>query len=158
MVKLVKRICLEARYLDSDIMKHILENLKLYTKNECNKTDGYILSVNKILKVINISVSAAKSDIVCTVAFDAEILKPEINSVFKGEVCMIYEKGIFLNVKDKLKVLVTDKSLGDYKFSPDKTIFIKSDKDSIKKGDILSVKITGVQYSKKNYNCFGILC
>lgn len=156
MVLLTKEICIHPSELNNNIKKHILNKLKVILQDNCCEKDGYILSVNKITVINEIKITSANSDIICKVTFEAETLKPEVNTILCGDICMIFDKGIFVNVKNKIKVLIIDKSLSGYVYDNEKSIFIK-DKKILKKGDKVCVKISGVQYSKKNFNCFGLL-
>ena len=151
-----KRICLEPEFLNTNLKKNIFDKLKKTTNNECSKEFGYILNIVKLIKIVDNYVSNASSEIVFEVMFEIETLKPEIDKVFTGEVCMIFGGGIFLNIKNKIKVLIPLTSIKDYKFIQSEKILRKCE-DEIKQGDILNVKITGLKYSKKNYNCFGEL-
>ena len=151
-----KRICLEPEFLNTNLKKNIFDKLKKTTNNECSKEFGYILNIVKLIKIVDNYVSNASSEIVFEVMFEIETLKPEIDKVFTGEVCMIFGGGIFLNIKNKIKVLIPLTSIKDYKFIQSEKILRKCE-DEIKQGDILNVKITGIKYSKKNYNCFGEL-
>lgn len=152
-----KRICLEPEFLNSNLKKNIFDRLKKSTVNECSKEYGYILDIVKLIKIKDNYVSNATSEIVFEVMFEIETLKPEIDKVFTGDVCMIFVGGIFLNIKNKIKVLIPITSMKEYKFDQTNKIFIKKDKTVIKQGDVLNVKITGIKYSKKNYSCFGDL-
>ena len=152
-----KRICLEPEFLDSNFKKNIFDRLKKLTVNECSKEYGYILDIVKLIKIKDNYVSNATSEIVFEVMFEIETLKPEIDKVFTGDVCMIFVGGLFLNIKNKIKVLIPITSMKDYKFDQVDKVFIKKDKTVIKQGDVLNVKITGIKYSKKNYSCFGEL-
>jgi DNA-directed RNA polymerase subunit E'/Rpb7 len=159
MTILTKRICLEPKFMDSKINEHILSKLKKQVENECSKENGYIISINKIIKILEINISSANSDIICIVKFDALTLKPEIGKKVKGKVCMIFDKGIFIDVNNKLKILIPENVITklDYVYNNSKNIFIKSNDSNIKLDDILKVKITGIKYSKNNFSCFGEL-
>ena len=70
---------------------------------------------------------------------------------------MIFSGGIFLCVLDKLKILVPATLLAKYKLDAKTNIYKNrtDDKVTIKKGDVLKVKIVGTKYSKKNFSSFG---
>jgi DNA-directed RNA polymerase subunit E'/Rpb7 len=159
MTILIKKISIEPKCMDNKIISSILTKLKTQVENDCSKENGYILSINKIIKILEVNISSANSDIICTVKFDANILKPEIGKILQGKVCMVFDKGIFIDVHNKLKVLVPESSISKlgYSFNIPKNIFVKDDKDHIKIDDILTVKITGLKYSKKNFSCFADL-
>lgn len=151
-----KRICIEPEFLDSNIEQNIFNKLKKSTVNQCSKEFGYILDIVKLIEIKDNYISNASSEIVFEVMFEIETLKPEIDKIFTGDVCMIFVGGIFLNIKNKIKVLIPITTMKDYKFIQSEKIF-KKDKIVIKQGDVLNVKITGIKYQKKNYNCYGEL-
>jgi DNA-directed RNA polymerase subunit E'/Rpb7 len=122
----------------------------------CTKQHGYIIDVVKVLKIIDNRISAANSDIVFTVKYEAKILKPFVGKEIEGIVCIIFNKGTFINVENKLKILVTSESLKGYTFDSSKNIYINGE-DTIEKEDKLKVRITGVMYSKSKFSCFGEL-
>ena len=158
MTKLIrKRICLEPKHLDQNIYDHLLDKIKVQTENECSKEHGYILNIIKITQLVDNKVSPANSDIVCTVEFEAETMKPEIDKIMKGQVCMILATGILLDINNKLKVLVTSTSLQNYNFKLDKVqmCYINDEKTKLCIDDYIEVKITGVRYSKQKFSCFG---
>lgn len=151
------RICLEPKHLDSNIVKHLLVKIRQQTENACLKEHGYILKVIKIAKIIDNRISSANSDIVFTVSYLCNRLLPIVGKILKGEVCIIFNKGIFIEVCNKMKVLITADKLIGYTFDQAKMIYM-NDKKIIQKGETLSVKLTGVMYSKQSFSSFGELC
>ena len=153
-----KKICLPPESFDKNIKTHIFNKLKQDLENTCSKEYGYILEVNKLLKIKDNYISSNCENIFIV---DVEIvnLKPEIEKEFQGTICMIFSGGIFINVKNKLKVLVPTSYIIDYKFNQDKNIFINNENAdiAIKQGDNLHVLISGIKYSKQNFSCFGKL-
>lgn len=156
MTLITRRVCLDPEHLDSNIMKHLFKKIVQQTKNECSLEHGFIISVKKITKLLENRISSANTDIVFTVQFEADTLKPIIDKNLVGTVCMIFSKGIFLDIQNKLKVLIPIESLNEYKLDPIKMCYVKGDK-RIQKNDILTVQITGTEYSKQNFSCFGKL-
>ena len=151
-----RRICISHENLTYDIMDDILDKIKDITKNECSKDHGYILNVIKIVRIKDNYISNANCDTVFIVEFEAETLKPENGKVFSGEVCMIFAGGIFLNIKNKQKILIPTASLSNYTFDPVSKSF-KSKQKIIKEKMILDVMISGTKYSKQSFSCFGTL-
>lgn len=150
-----RRICIDAKFLDkTNIMDHILQKLRDLTKNECSSEHGYILKVIEIEDIISNKISPATSEIVFEVIFKAKNIKPKIDDIFEGIVCMILQEGILLEVENKFKVLIASSKLKDYEF--DKNMFKKGNK-IIKKNDIVSVSIKGVDYDKHKFSCYGEL-
>ena len=151
-----RRICIEAEYLDQNVLDHVLNKIRHTCKNECTKEDGYIIDVNKIVNVKNNYISNVNSDIVFIVAFEAEILKPEVGKQFTDKVCMIFSGGIFINIKDKFKVLIPQSCLDKYTYESTTKMFVHNDNNtSIKEDDIITIVITVMKYSKKNFSCIG---
>ena len=151
-----RRICIGHDYLYRDIKDALLDKIKEVTLNECTKDHGYILSVKKIVTIKDNYISNANCDNIFTVLFEAETLKPENGSILQGEVCMIFNGGIFLNVKNKQKILIPLTNLKAYVFDHTKKQFVKGYK-IIKEGDIIDIVITGTKYSKQSFSCFGDL-
>lgn len=156
-VKIERKITLDSQYLTKDIKNHIFNKIKKLIENECTKDNGYFINLIKILRIKDNYISSNCENIFI-VEFESENLKPEIGKIFEGNVCMIFSGGIFLNVKNKLKVLIPLTSIPDYEFNQPENVFIhKKNKKQIKESDILKVLITGTKYSKQNFSCFGNL-
>jgi DNA-directed RNA polymerase subunit E'/Rpb7 len=152
-----RRICLDPVYLDQNCLEHLLEKIRDTTANECTKEYGYILSVERLVEIIDNRISAANSDIIFTVKIEVRTLKPDVGTELTGIVCMVVRHGVFLSVEnDKLKVLIPFKSMAGYNYNSEETCYDKEEK-RIKQGDTLSVIIVGSKYSKQNYSCYGTL-
>jgi DNA-directed RNA polymerase subunit E'/Rpb7 len=156
MVLLKRKVIISPEYLDDKLMTNIVKILKDNVSNECSEKDGYIISIGKIKKVMDACITSANSDIVLNVIFDAQNLKPKVGDIFEGNVNMIFDKGIFVFVKSKLKILISFSSLEGYSYDSSKNVFF-NDSGVINIGDMIKVKISGVRYDKKNFNCFGTL-
>lgn len=150
MIIIERRIYLEPRYLDQNIMSHLLAKIIEETSNECTKEYGHILSVKRIVEVINIE------DTIFTVRFEAETLKPEPGAKFTGIVCMVYKDGIFVNIADKQKMLIPSITLKGYIFDDNLEQYVKN-KIKIKEGDEIQVIVTATKYNKQNFSCVGSL-
>jgi DNA-directed RNA polymerase subunit E'/Rpb7 len=148
-----KQVYLEAKYLNVNLDKHILEKLQTCIIGTCDYENGYILSVNKILKIGDNKINQMSSCIF-TVSFLATVLKPEIGAQFVGKVCMVFNDGLFLEVHNKMKVLVPYTTFDTFTFDNDK--FTK-DNRIIREGSEVNIEITMIKYEKKNFNCIGKL-
>ena len=151
-----RRICIDHEHLNKDIRIALLDKIREITKDECTKAFGYILKINKIVKIIDNYISPVNCENVFIVLVEAETLKPENGNEFIGEVCMIFNGGVFLNVKNKQKILIPVTSLKEYTFNAPEKCF-KKDKIVIKEGSLISVVVTGTKYTKKTFSCFGKL-
>lgn len=157
-VTMDKRLCVSPEFLGKNLNKHIFNFLKEITKNECNRDDGYIIDIKKLNKIKNNYISGNNCELIFEVEILVEILKPEINKIFKERVCMIFSGGIFIDVKEKFKVLIPLSSLENFVFNQEKKIFTNTKTSLvIKESDTIDVKITGVKFSKNNFSCFGEL-
>ena len=69
---------------------------------------------------------------------------------------MIFQHGIFVDVKNKLKVLVPIKSMKTYVFEDD--FFVnKKENSKISISSQLSIRIIMIKYEKKEFSCIGEL-
>jgi DNA-directed RNA polymerase subunit E'/Rpb7 len=152
-----RKVCVEPEFLYCDLNIKILEKVKKVFENECTQENGYILKINKISRIKDNYISNVNSSIVFIVDIDVDNLKPEIDAVYTDKVSMIFSGGIFINIKNKIKLLIPISSLKNYKFEQSTKTFVKDDKTVIKENDEIKIKITGIKYSKKNFNCFGEL-
>jgi DNA-directed RNA polymerase subunit E'/Rpb7 len=153
-VTLEKRVCIDNDKLNKNIHEHILTKLKESTINDCTKEHGYILDIKKIINIKDNYISNVNCDTIFLVEFLAQTLKPEIGKKFDGQVCMVFPGGIFLNIKDKQKVLIPISTLNNYTYDLINKNF-KNNKKIIKEGDTIKVEITGTKYSKQSFSCFG---
>ena len=153
LVTIRRNITLEPKYFDSKIRAHLLAKLK-ENEGECTKEYGYIICVNKIVKIINNSISSSSSNTIFTIDFEAETIKPVEGQQMNGLVRMIFSGGIFLEIKSKLKVLVPLQTITGYDFIDDS--FVKDD-NVIKKGNDVSVIISSVKYSDGAFSCIASL-
>ena len=159
-----KRVCVRPEFLDSNIRVYIEKKIRDNYTNDCTKDIGYITSIKKIVKIKDNYLSNSCSDIVFEVIIDIENIKPDIGSIFKGNVCMIFQDGILVNVQNIMKVLIPLNSLKNYILENNEFILEESEsevQDKYKKiqiNDELQVKIIGSKYTRKNYACFGELC
>jgi len=156
MTILEKKVCIDFKYLGKDLKKSLLEKAKSVFINECSKDNGYILDIKKIIKIKDNYISNVNSDVIFILDIDVDTLKPEINDILSDKVSMVFGGGLFISIKDKIKVLIPVNSLHGYTFDQSTKTFVK-DKKIIKENDVVKVKISGVKYSNKNFSCFGEL-
>jgi DNA-directed RNA polymerase subunit E'/Rpb7 len=157
MTKQIKQnISIESRYLDSDIQNHVFNKLKKNMEGKCTFDDGYIIEVKKIINLGNNHIGCTDSLTVFNVLYEADVLKPEKGDIFVGKVCMIFQHGIFVDIKGKMKVLIPSNSINTYVYNQNDNIFENSD-NSIKNGIEVSIEITMTKYEKKQYSCIGNL-
>ena len=156
MTILEKKVCLDFKYLGKDLKRYLLDKVKTSFINECSKEHGYILNINKIIRIKDNYISNVNSDVIFIIDVDVDTLKPEISDILSDKVSMVFGGGLFINIKDKIKVLIPINSLPGYVFDKNNKTFTK-DKHIIQENDVVKVKISGVKYSNKNFSCFGEL-
>lgn len=151
-----RRVCIEPEFLVKNYKEYIFKKIKETTDNECSKEHGYFLDVKRITKILDNNITS-NSEIVFTVEFEVETLLPIKGKEFEGTICMIFNSGIFVNIKNKLKVLIPLTELTNYIYDSSKNIFVlKDDNENILKKDIdIFISILDMRYSKKQFSCFG---
>ena len=98
------------------------------------------------------------SELIFVVDFEAETIKPEINNVYEDQIFLVLRGGIFFEISNKFKVLIPPNALADYTFNSEtKTYEKKGSKDFLCKGTKCKIKITGIRYMNKKFDCFGEL-
>src|SRR6056300_111714 len=122
-----RRVYINPKYLNSDINKHIFDEVSRTSLNECTKKYGHILSIKHIIDIVNIE------DTIFKVKFEAETLKPEPKNIFTGVVCMVYKDGIFVNICNKQKMLIPSLTIKGYVFDEVKSEYVNG-KKRIKEG------------------------
>lgn len=152
-VSITKHIKLEPRFFDSNIRTNILNTIVRDCTNKCTKDYGHVLHVVdnkvKISKVLNN---------IFIVTFKAEILRLVPGKVLKGNVCMLFKDGIFIDILERQQILIAKHELKEYTFDEIRQEYknIKTGK-TIRDGDELTVQITLVKYSNNAYSCCGKL-
>lgn len=149
-VIITRRVYLDPKFLDSNIMDHLLKRCSELSVGECTKEHGHILSVGRIIKVLG------NEDTIFTVQFEAETLKPKIDDKLSGKVCMLYRDGIFVQVSDKQKMLIPAILIKGYTYD-DSSHTYSNGKKKIMEGDVIQAIVTASQYSKQNFSCIGSL-
>lgn len=151
--QITKRVVLPPKYIDSKIKKHIKNLLNIYTnKDKCCKEYGYLLNIMKVISITCIE------DNIFQVIFEAECLKPVIGFGGIGTVWKIYKDGIFVNIKERQKMLIPANILSQHSFDESTQSFVSNtSSDDIKEGDDIDVVVTNLQYNNGKFSCFGSL-
>ena len=154
--RLTRNILLQSDQLDGNLFENIKKKVMSEYEGKCSKNDGYIV---KILEFLTISGGKIVNGCapLFTVDFKAQILKPEKGKIIKCKTQMIYNHGIFAGFND-LKIIIPKSFLHDYSFGTGKedSFYIKKG-EKICVGDDIEIKITDLQYEKKNFSCVGKL-
>ena len=155
-ITIQKRICLPYKFLDSSLKDHICNHIKESLGEECSKDHGYILDIQDDIEIVDHEISRLKNDLIFTVSFKADTLKPQPGDEVTGEVCMIFSDGIFVNIKDKLKILVPSTNLMEYEYNHDENLFSAEGK-KIVVGDVVNLVVQASMYNKNKISCFASL-
>jgi DNA-directed RNA polymerase subunit E'/Rpb7 len=145
-----KRVYLEPRFLDNNIMDNLLNKIRKISVGQCTKDHGHILEINRIVEILG------NEDTIFTVLFEAETLKPTVGDKFSGTVCMLYKDGIFAQISEKQKMLIPAISIKGYTYDEQSQTYLNG-KKKIKVGDTIDAIVTASQYSKQNFSCIGCL-
>lgn len=154
-----KQVCIEPRFMDSNIMSHITKELTRSCLDECHKDYGYIITINRIIKVLDNYINM-DSNIIFDVKFEASCLVPKPDKIFTGKVGMVYGGGIFVIVMQKMQILVPENLLVGYTFNkninPKLNSFVKGE-DKIEEGKQVKIKVTASQYNNQRFSVFGTI-
>lgn len=153
-----KQVCIEPKFMDSNIMTHITEELTKVSCRECNKDYGYIIKINRIIKVLDNYINM-DSNIVFDIKFEASCLNPKPEKILTGKVCMVFADGIFIDVIKKMQILVPKQFIVGYTFNKKSNLFVndKNEENNIGEGKELRVKITASQYNNQRFSVFGTI-
>ena len=158
-VIITRRVTLESRYLDRDIMDHLLNKLRRLTKGECTKEYGHILDVKRVVKIVKHWISSGDSTNVFILKFEANIFRPRKGLEITGIVHAIYIQGIFIRVTGGQMLLVPAPTLTDYTFVEEDSAYVNDCGYEIVAGDEVEIVITDTEFKnqKQTFNCIGSL-
>jgi DNA-directed RNA polymerase subunit E'/Rpb7 len=145
-----RRVCLEPRFLDSNIRQHILNKVSNDTTEECTQEHGYILEILHLVRIVS------SEGTIFLVELEAETFKPVGGAEVEGTVCMVYHDGIFINIRDKQKMLIPTSTLPEHSFDEVTRAFHMGD-TTIMVGDTVRAVVTAAKYSNGKFSCFGSL-
>jgi hypothetical protein len=151
-----KKIFVEPKYLDSKILSHIYKMLQEQMVGKCDQNYGYILKIYESINILGNIVASASSGAFFNVRFDIKTLKPKIGCLYKGIVCMIFPEGIFVEVSNKMKILIRIDKMNGFKYNKNKNLF-KKNEQTISKDDVVEIIIEMIKFEKQNFNCIGSL-
>lgn len=154
------QLCIEPRYLTSQIRKHIYNKLKTQLVDKCTQEYGYITDVDENITILSNKIATSGCNVLANVRCTITRLKPRVGDEFNGIVCMIYGEngnGIFVEIQNKMKVLVPFEQMAGYKYNKSKQIFQNDRGDKIGEKSEVVIVIQKIQYKSNNFNCIGRL-
>jgi DNA-directed RNA polymerase subunit E'/Rpb7 len=150
------KIFLQAKFLNSQLEKHIYDKICQLYLNRCDQEYGYILQILNKIELLENVVSSGGNGCFFTVKFSIKSLKPEIGNCLTGKICMIFVHGIFVEVAGKMKVLVPFDKMNGYKYSKNRTTF-HNGKKFFSEGDKVEIVLELIKYEKQNFSCIARL-
>ena len=131
--------------LHSGIKKVLFEQLDAEVSKKCFQEHGHILQVLRIRRILSHEISRVDSNLIFVVEYDARTLKPYVGMESKGEICMVYPDGLFVNIYGCQKVLIPSQLVQN------------NEEDAFETGDIVNIELTAVKYTGTYFNCIGRL-
>lgn len=126
------------------------------TISKVSKKYGYIISYSDLVIKSNI---VKQSDIIFDIEFTAKCLIPRVGSVLQGEVTVANHMGLFVDVQNKLKILINKNTITDYEYFDSRYVPKCSRlKPDIQVGSMVDICIRGVRYENNIYKCYGVIC
>lgn len=146
-----KKIDIEGKYLSKDIEKNILHVARKNLVNECDKENGYILSVEKVENIIDFSITNATNKNIATVDLVVQTIKPESGKQLVGQVCMVFPGGLFIKVENRIQILIPEDSLKvNYQLNTEINAFVKKSKSDETTSTTNSASTKSQSLSKKD--------
>lgn len=153
--EITQTVSIDSKYLDSNISHHLLKKIKETMEGKCYLDYGYIIKVNNIIDIGSNIISPATLLAVYNVTYQADVIKPIKGLVLLGEICMIFQQGIFVNILDKMKVLIPDNNIEGYNFVEGDFICDDKNEPDLTLNTQVKIEITMVKYEKKYFSCIG---
>ena len=153
--EITQKVSIHSKYLDSNISHHLLKKIKENMEGKCYLDYGYIIKVKDIIEIGSNMIAPATLMAVYTVKYEADVIKPIKGLILSGEICMMFKQGIFVNILDKMKVLIPENNIEGYKFDDDIFVSEDKDKDDLVINTKVEIEITMVKYEKKSFSCIG---
>ena len=158
-IQTTKVICINSNAMDQNILKYVLYLLKEKYEKKCDKIDGYILSIDKLLKLDNI-INKDSCSIYFTATLLITVVKPEKGMELVFVPSMIISKGVFgkLAKYDSISFLIPDSHMKEWTFQDG--IFAHRDhpEKKISKDTPVRVVIDDIKFNQTKYNCVCSLC
>lgn len=152
---IIQTIAIHPKFLDENIEKAIKDKIYSIYLHKCEETIGYVNEIiDDSILILNNYISSAGTGIFFKVKFNVNSIKPKEGKEYEGKVCLIFDRGLLLEVFGSIKVFVPIDKTNGYKFVNN---FLVKDKKIIKKDDIIQVKILTIKFEKKSYRCIGNL-
>jgi DNA-directed RNA polymerase subunit E'/Rpb7 len=148
-----KSICLEPSFLGLDLHDALLQKVRQTWVGKCTKQDGYVLSIERIARIIDNHISASTNSVVFSLFVEATILKPDVGLKLQAKVNYVLSQGIFAYAEGRLKLFIPYSQLADYTFASNEFKHNHNPEICIKINDTIPIEITAIRYEKNNFDC-----
>ena len=149
-----RTVSLPPSMLDSNVLAHLLQNVKNEWEGKCTKDDGIITKILSIEKILNNYISPATSNIMFVLSLNAETMKPQVGDIFTEKVKQITTRGIFIN--DSITVIIPAHTLTGYTYDRESEKFV-GDGVTISVYDTIKISITAIKYENNKFKYIGSL-
>jgi len=146
------RLILKHEHLGPNIMQNILTTARELLEGKCNETDGYVLEVLKIHRVLDNFISNVNGDCVFHAEFCARTFLPRVGMTCDAAVYLIVPSGVVVLLENIQKMLIMPTALNGYAIEHDRLV---RGAELLKKGDRVQVQIDGVKFNKNSFSVFG---
>jgi DNA-directed RNA polymerase subunit E'/Rpb7 len=144
-INIKHRMVLPCSGLHRELKRVLLEQLTEDVVGKCVQEYGHIVHVVRIHKILHYEISRVDSSLIFVIEYVARVLNPRIGMVSRGEICMVYPEGLFVNIQGYQKVLIPSQTLAEVSV------------DTFEVGDMIDVELTAVKYTGNYFNCIGRL-
>lgn len=151
-------VFVEPRFLNEHLKEHILEIVKERFLDKCSPTYGYVMKIYEEIEILSnvISMANGTGSVIFRIRFSIKALLPKKGDVFNAVVQRIFHRGMFVEVENRMMVLVPVDKIKGYTFDTTENVY-KNGKKKIKLGDSVSVKIYNKKFEKGRYDCIAEL-
>lgn len=153
-------ISLVPEQMDHYYQDHIMKVIREKYQNKCLIDYGYILSIDKIHKILSDDIGTIIPSAHVLVEIQCMVFLPKIGMMFHVDIDIIFAHGIFIH-RDKIRILIPMVNLEDsWSIQKDFTtnrLVHKSDGRVLKKGNHILIRLVDVRFEKDGYSCIGEL-
>ena len=124
-----RKLYLHPKFFNKDILSNIETEAKKTFLYECSEQYGYIMKINRIVRIKDNKISNTTSNCIFTVILEIEVIKPQIGNIYEGVICASLSYGLLININEKIKVFVPEVN------------------NTYSVGDKVKIQINGLQYN-----------